>query len=462
MDLFPAIPPEQRSWPRRVLNRLEVNRAVFYALALRGWQLVGGAVSMLLISLFFTEAVQGYYYTFTSLVAVQSFFELGLATVIVTVASHEWARLRLNDKGEPEGDPHSLSRLAGLARFVTAWYGLVCLLFVAAVGAAGIVYFTHYGSQTIAWTAPWVSLVVLSGVVLWMTPLVAILEGCEQVGVVNRFRLIQAVAANVAVWVALVGGVGLWALVAAAAARLVCDAVLLGVRYRPFFRGLLQTGAGSSLDWRREVWPMQWRLAISSVVGYFAFAFFTPVIFSYQGDAAAGRFGMTWTLVTVLHSAAIAWVHARAPLFGVLISRGDYAELERVYQRLFRVSLLLLIAACVFFWMLIAALDQFDVWLADRLLPPLPTALFLAAIVLHHIPCCQNFYLRAHRREIMVWQNVVSSLSIGLLVWLLGSRYGATGVAAAYLAVRAIITVPYQTYLYRRFREENARDRGEG
>jgi hypothetical protein len=89
MQLFPDTPPEQRSWPRRFLNRLEVNRAVFYALALRGWQFVGGAVSVLLISLYFTKELQGYYYTFSSLVALQSFFELGLGAVLVAIASHE-------------------------------------------------------------------------------------------------------------------------------------------------------------------------------------------------------------------------------------------------------------------------------------------------------------------------------------------------------------------------------------
>ncbi len=49
----------RRSLPRRLLNRAEVNQAVFFALLLRGWQLAGGAISVLLIWLFFTAEMQG-------------------------------------------------------------------------------------------------------------------------------------------------------------------------------------------------------------------------------------------------------------------------------------------------------------------------------------------------------------------------------------------------------------------
>jgi hypothetical protein len=462
MDLFPAIPPEQRSWPRRFLNRLEVNRAVFYALALRGWQFVGGAVSVLLISWFFTKELQGYYYTFSSLVALQSFFELGLGAVLVAIASHEWAGLRLNDRGEPDGEFASLSRLAHLTRVIALGYAAVCLLFVIVVGAVGMVFFVRSGASDIPWAAPWLCLVAASGAFLWTRPMTSLLEGCEQIGVVNWYRLIEAIAANFVVWGAILAGAGLWALVAATVARLACEAYLVAVRYRPFFRRLFNTPSGPQLDWKREIWPMQWRLALGSIVGYFGFAFFTPVIFHYHGDRAAGRMGMTWTIVSVLHAAAIAWVQARAPLFGVLVSRRDYAELDRVFNRVARVSLGLLVLACVGFQVLIVALDHFDVWLADRLLPPLPTALFLAAIVLNHLPAAQNFYFRAHRREILLMRNVIACSAIGFLVWLLGSRFGATGAAGAYLAVSLLFIAPYQIYVFRRFQEEIAADRAAG
>ena len=68
-------PIEERWWPRRFLNRLEMDRAVFYAVLARAWQLMAGPVTMVLIAWNFSPAVQGYYYTFWSMIALQMCFE---------------------------------------------------------------------------------------------------------------------------------------------------------------------------------------------------------------------------------------------------------------------------------------------------------------------------------------------------------------------------------------------------
>jgi|ETNmetMinimDraft_28_1059901.scaffolds.fasta_scaffold369588_2 hypothetical protein len=57
---------------------LGLDRAVIYYALLRIFQALGGVVSILFIAWFFTEELQGYYYTFASLVAFQAFLELGL------------------------------------------------------------------------------------------------------------------------------------------------------------------------------------------------------------------------------------------------------------------------------------------------------------------------------------------------------------------------------------------------
>ena len=76
MDPVHVTPPSQRSWLRRLLNRLEVDRAVFFALLARGWQFLTGPVTLLLIAHYFTPQEQGFYYTFWSVVGLQTMFEL--------------------------------------------------------------------------------------------------------------------------------------------------------------------------------------------------------------------------------------------------------------------------------------------------------------------------------------------------------------------------------------------------
>jgi O-antigen/teichoic acid export membrane protein len=203
---------------------------------------------------------------------------------------------------------------------------------------------------------------------------------------------------------------------------------------------------------------MQWRLAVGGLFGYFAFAFFIPIIFHYRGEAEAGQTGMTWTLMNVMQMSAVAWVQTRAPRFGVLVAKKDFRELDRVYFRVTYVSLGILIAASVAFELLVVLLYQFDFRLAHRMLPPLPTAVFLLLSIVHHVPRCQHFYLRAHRREPFLAVNVISSTCIGILVWVFGSRYGALGAGLSYLAVIALFVLPYQTYLFYRCRREWRRE----
>lgn len=445
---------QRRSWLRRQLNRAEVDRATFFAIVLRIWQLAAGAVSVVLIGWYFSREMQGYYYTFGALLALQTFFELGMYLVVISAASHEWSGLRLDERGEITGDAAALSRLIGFGRWLAAWYAVLAVVFALAVGVAGTIFFALRPTDQISWFPPWLALVALSGGLLWTLPWNALLEGCNQVVAVNRFRLWQAVAANLTVWTAIWCGAGLWAAVATTAVRLAAELCFLGWRRRRFFHVFWRRPEGPTLDWRTDVWPMQWRIAISGTFSYFEFFLFTPVLFHYHGAVVAGQMGMTWTLITALQAAAMAWVQARVPRFGMLIAQGEYRELDRIYFRLTAVSLAALIVGSFAAWSLVYGLYAAGWWLAERMLPPLPTAIFLLATVLYQTPRCQDFYLRAHKREPLWFVNALSSVLIGVLVWRFGARYAATGAATGYLLAIVVFILPAKTYLWAQCRRQ--------
>lgn len=462
MDLPPAAhsaaTPAPRSWPRRVINRLEIDRATFYSISARVWQLVAGPVSMLVIAVWLTPELQGYYYTFASLMALQGLVELGLHGVIVNVASHEWAGLSLQVDGCVSGNENSRARLARLAAFSLRWYGGVALLFALGVGPAGIWFFSHGADDGVAWLAPWLALVALTGGVLWLWSLTALLEGCNQMAVVHRFRLWQACSGSVVVWASLILGFGLWAVVAAALVRLLWDLWLVGVTYGQFFRSLRGTASTAVLDWKAEVWPLQWRMAARAVVGYFALNLFTPIMFHYHGAVEAGRMGMTWTALAAIEAAAFAWVQTRIAVFGILAARRDYRELDRVFLRLTGISWGMLLAGGLALCGGVALLNWLP-WelaqkLSERLLPLGPTALFCGAVWLLHVPRCQSVYLLAHKRDPLLVPGLVLAGLIALAVWLGGRSYGATGAAAGYLGVVGLLYVPVWAWIWSTCRRE--------
>ncbi len=435
----------------RFLKKIEVDRAVFFVLLTRGWQLFTGPITLLLIAWYFTPEIQGFFYTFASLLALQTFVELGFHLVITNVTSHEWANLKLDEFGYLRGKPEALSRLISLGRLIFKWYAIASIIFVIGVSSIGYIFFSKTFSPDIQWQAPWFTLVILTGLLLWTLPFNSLLEGCNQVATVNQFRFIQAVLGISALWLIMALGGGLWAAVGMAVMKLLSDLYLLLVHYRHFFRPFFKSPYGPKMHWQSEIWPMQWRLALSGMVGYFAFSLFNPVMFYYHGAVVAGQMGMTWQLTQVLQHIALAWVFTRVPRFGILIARKNYSGLDRFWLRVSVISMIIISLGAIVIWLIIYGLNVFQIPLAQRLLAPLPTGLFLLAAVFFQAAQCQTIYLRAHKQEPILVLSVTSSLLIGLLVWLLGSRFGPVGAAISYLSV-VILILFFETFIWFRCR----------
>ncbi len=439
---------------QRLLRRAEVDRPVALAVLAQTWTLASGPVTLLLIAWYLTPELQGYYYTFGSLLALQSFVELGFSVVITQFASHEWAHLGVDDGGRIMGEPDSLSRLISLGRLAFKWYAVVSCVFVVGVSMVGYIFFSHNPHPGINWVFPWLTVVFLTGLQLWMLPLLSLLEGCNQMANIYLFRLIQAGLGTMALWLALALGAGLWVAPVYAGVGCLVNLTLLLLRYRLFFQPFFSSPPSARISWRLEIWPMQWRLALSGLVNYFAFSLFSPVMFQYHGAVVAGQMGMTWQVIMALQGVALAWVHTKVPRFGTLIVKKEYAALDRFFFRTSSVSVAVISFGAIMLWLIVYLLSALHHPLAQRMLAPLPTGLFLLAAILMQISQCQSAYLRAHKREPLVVLSVVTSVAIGLLVWLLGGAYGPMGAAFSYLTVVAVFTIPYETALWFRCRAE--------
>ena len=429
------------------------DRAAVYASLNPAWQLLSGPVSLALIILFLSPEAQGIFYTFYSLVALRSFFELGLNIVVVNTASHEWAHLELDGQGNIRGDAASLSRLISLGRFIFRWYGIASILFIFTVGACGAALLHSRGGAGVNWQWPWMCFVLIYGLLLWTLPFNSILEGCNQVVTIQKFRLLQSVTGTLGLWLALAAGAGLWSLAVFATVFLLRDLYLLLVQYRRFFVPFFWPPAGPVIEWRREIMPMQWRLAVSGIVNYFAYWLFTPVMLWFHGAEAAGRMGMTWHVVTILQQGGMAWIVTRVPAFGALIARRRFDELLHQWLHASARSLgaIALLAAAFFLFVLVINGADFS-W-AGRILGPGPTLMLLCGAVLMQMSQCMSAYFRAHKQEPILIMSVTTSLMIGAAVYLLGGSYGPAGAAAGYLGVTVIIVL-WEAAIWLRFRRQ--------
>lgn len=446
--------PTRRSAPRRLLNRLEIDRAVFFALAARCWQLPAGLVTFWLLETFISPQEQGYYYVFWSVIGLQMFFELGFPQAIINFASHEWEKLYLTNARAIQGNSDALSRLQSLARPAVACYSLTALAFGIVVTAVGWWMFTddRYGND-IAWRWPWVALVATNTMAFWLSPLLAFLEGCKQVQDVYAMHLARAVLGNLCVWIAIPLGSGIWTPALATVVRLACELVLI-IYFRRFFRAILLEPDGPRIDWFAEVWPFQWRLMIKGFFAYLNSYVMSPIIFRFDGAVAAGQFGPVWQVLTALQGATASWLNTRVAQLGILIARREFRELDRVFLRTGFIATFMMTIGGIAFWLGVVGLYRWYPALAARVLPPTPTALLtigLAAGLWVHFLW---LYIHAHRQSPQLLLSLtITSLTGGLLLFG-GIKFGATGVAAAFAVSNLVISVPIWTLVWDTLRKQ--------
>lgn len=461
--MIDGVPDEKDVSERMVASRIlrlargmGVSRAVFYAIAARGWQLLSGPVTVLVIARFYSPELQGFYYAFSSILALQGFFELGLFNVIVNVAAHEWAHADGDGRAPTDAGGRARARLGSLARFVLRWYGIVALFFFVAVSIAGIAFLSKASESThIDWLGPWVTVVAVTALHLVMMPFNSLLEGCNRVASVNRYLLVQGVLSAIALWVVIPVGGGLWAVAASAVVRAGSNLAFLAVAHGAFLGGLLRSaGDARGMNWRSEIWPLQWRIGIQGGVSWFHYSLFVPVLFYYAGPAEAGRFGMTWQIVTTLQVAAYAWVQTRIPEMGIHAARRDYASLDALWRRGLGFALAALVAGSVAFEIAVVAIGAFLPELGARLLDAQTTAILSAGRILFLGVLGIAAYVRAHRIEPFAPMMLSVSLLQGCFAWVAGMRYGAAGQAWSMLAVYLVVAVPWAIYIHGRTRRE--------
>jgi hypothetical protein len=450
------IPP--RSLRAHLKHWVGLDRAIAFTVMARFWSATAGVVTILLIARFLTPREQGYYYTFSSLVALQIVFELGFSFVILQLAAHERVQLTFLPDGRVEGDAVSHSRLASVLQKSVRWYSVAAVLMTVALLPIGLHFFAtrQHGDAEVAWKLPWCLLVVAASLTFQLDPAFSFLEGCGSILQVAQMRLGQAMLGSLLAWTAMATHHGLFspAMMILGQATVGSIFLLLSPRRR-LLKNLLFFPVGEhNVDWRHEIWPFQWRIAISWLCGYFLFQLFNPVLFAYQGPIAAGRMGMSLSIASSIGAVAVAWMNTKASPFGNLIARGEIAALDKLFFRtLWQSTLLLTAGASAFILVLVAVGHRFPKF-AMRLLPPWAVALLLLTTIMNHVLFSEALYLRAHKREPLLLQTIVGAVLLATSTLLLGRFWGANAVTVGYFAITAVFGLPTGTYIFLTRRRE--------
>ena len=409
-----------------------VDRAVFFSNAAQLLRLVTGPITMALVLKFLTPEIQGYFYAFAGVVAMQVFLEMGFSQNILQFASHEFAKLHFTAAQTIEGDAVAKSRLISLGRLAFGYYAVAAGLFLLAVGVGGHIFFTISGRHGIHWQGAWWLIAVTAALALAINPAWSLLNGCNQIAVVAKFNFWAALASFTVNALALISGAGIYASALGAAFSLLFSVGYLVWRWRHFFRQFLERPQHGEVSWAKEIWPFQWRIAVSWMSGYFVFDIINPIAFYFCGPVAAGQLGMSLQLIKMIANVSLQWIYTKAPRFGMLVARQAWAELDALWRR----STIQVIAFCLLglisFLVAIPWVGHFFPKVPARL-APLPVNLWLTgATVIQVMSGCLYMEVRAHKREPLMWMSVANAILSLVFILPLVQVWGITGEALGF------------------------------
>jgi len=431
----------------------------------RGWSSLAGIGTLTLIARFLTPSEQGFYYTFYSLVGMQIIFELGFSVVILQTASHEAAHLEIAPGGSISGPEREHARLASVLQKSVRWYTTAAILMALTLMPVGVMYFRHVANKAgfggVHFVRPWLCVVIATCFTFQIDPIFSFLEGCGYVREVARTRFRQSLLSTVLGWSIFLLHRGLFA-----PGFFILGQALAGGYFIFTKRGLLlpllrHATAKFRIDWGTEVWPFQWRIAVSWLAGYLTSQLFVPTIMNARGPVEAGRLGMSLNICATLTTLSISWMYTKASPFGQMISRKEYKKLDRIFLRTLIQSAGAATLSCVLVWLAIVWLGAHhirlhDVPLASRLLPPVPLAFLFFGTIANVIVIAEALYIRAHKQEKFMVNSILGAIYCIPVAFIIGRMQtphgGSWGIAASYAAGAAVIGLGYGTYTFLKWR----------
>lgn len=421
-----------------------------------------GFLTVFFITFYLTGEEQGYYYTFGSLLAMQVFFELGLTSIITQFVAHEVSHLNISVEGSLSGDLIYKSRLSSLIHFCLKWYSYIGLGVFIFLVFAGIIFFNVFSDNNtdgIDWFIPWLFVCFATVIKFLQSPLSSVYMGLGYVKEMSKIIFFQNILQPLTIWACLFCGIKLYSI---GIGYIVSCILFFYFIYR---MNLLQViveiwniRITQGINYMREIFPFQWRIALSWISGYFIYNLFNPVLFATEGAIVAGQMGLTISILTAIQSFATSWISTKVPLYSQLIALKDYKKLDSIFDRTNKQMTYICLFILLLFIMILHIfstlnIEVMGIKISERLLPTIYVIALAVSIFCNVWIAAWGTYLRCHKQEPLLMFSVLSGICCCLSTIGLGYSFGLNGIVLGYTLIM-LISVPCVYRIYQNKKEK--------
>jgi len=420
---------------------------------------LGGApVTLYLAATRLAPNDQGWYFVAIAIVAIAQVCELGLGTIIVQFASHEWPRLRWGRGGGLEGDPSARDSIAALLVTATRWFGGAAIVLFAFAGIGGALIFgANLSGSRLGFAVLWCGFVSITALYLLLIPFICVAEGCGDLLAVQRMRAWQAGTILVALWTGILASGPLTAAWLAATAQFLVAAIWLFSRHRGLLRAprtlpalLVDSVKGLAARYQAE----QVRSAKLWIALWVAPQLLAPVLLRMRGGDEAGKLGITLAVATGPLTLGVAWLHGRYPSFGAMIAEGRTREFDLLARRATTEAASVFAATCALIVALVMFLPHVAPAFAMRFLPPLSLIALMAGNLAVLLIQAMAGWLRAFRDDAIATPIVNGAGAVVIASAAAGTLGGANTMAATFAASSLLIALPLAAAHFIRVRRD--------
>lgn len=441
----------------RLGQKIGMDGAIAYSSAARVFQAFAGVISIFVIAIFLTGDEQGYYFTFGSILAIQTFFELGFTDIITQYVAHEAVHLNILEGIICGGDVRYRSRLSHLIRFCIKWYLVIAIAFFIVVNVVGFYFFSSYGSKgaDVDWKLPWLLLSSSTALKLFQSPFTSIFNGLGYVKNMMRITFYQQLILPISQWLLFFCGFKLYVIgISSFLGVFVWFIFVYKSELRSLFQNLLRENITERISYFKEIFPYQWKIALSWISGFFITQLFNPVLFAAEGAVVAGQMGMTVHVLNAIQGLVLSWQTTKVPVYSGWIEMKQYVKLDCVFNKTtYQVMLicitLLAIMFCGVGFLRITHIAFKGNELGNRFLDYLPMLILFIPYILSLLVGSWAIYLRCHKQEPYLVTSIISGALQCASVFFLGSTYGLYGMLLGYASIILIMT-PINYLIFKR------------
>lgn len=413
----------------------ERNKAVTAVAATTSAGMVMLAV-ILLSTKYLGPSEQGFFFAFMSFGVLVQVGDFGLSYAVMQKASHL-----------THSSIDVLQKFEAQAR---RWGLLTAALSTTAVGIFGSISFHDWSAnprlQVTEWGVAWGLALASLFCGQCATPILSLMEGSGKITRAWRIRMLQEWVGGIACAIALILGWKLFGIALYWAGRALISLPLLFLRIydrdsRPDFP------LDQNVNWRKDMWPFQWRMGLSNLSGFLIFRASIIVILAEQGPIATGQYGLALAAMNMMLSVTASWPNSQAARFGQLLAAKKCQTAIAEAKSTLRLSTIFAFTSTAAVLSLFGIAAYLDLDISRRMTDLVTLTIVLATGLAHHLVACQAVLLRAYAKEPLLAISVIGGIAniIGAFV---AAHFGTLPIIATVALACALIGLSVSTHLF--------------